>query len=229
MDRLENNLAAVRARARRAEIRAGLEPGSVRMVAVTKHVPPDVVGALWRLGQSDLGENRLQEALAKIAAVGPGPTWHLVGHLQSNKVRKALDRFAWIHSVDSAALLERIDRVLAENDRPAPRLLVQVNVSGETSKFGLAPEALEPILRRAATRPRLAIVGLMTLAPFDPDPERSRPAFRALRALRDEANREAWYRAPLEHLSMGMSGDFEVAIEEGATWVRIGTRLFDGV
>lgn len=195
-------------------------------MAVTKSVSTEVAQGLVSLGQTDLAENRIQPALAKIEALGTGPVWHLVGHLQSNKVRKAMGRFAWIHSLDSLALLERIQRVLEEMRVASPGLFLEVNVTGEASKSGFKPEEVQSVLAAATRFSSVKIVGLMTMARYDPDPETARPAFRALAGLRDDANLGSWYHDPLPHLSMGMTDDFEVAVEEGATWIRVGRALF---
>lgn len=226
---LEENLERIRDRVRAARERSVNAAADSILVAVTKEVSIDEARALLGLGQLHLGENRVQEALGKIEALGPGPTWHLIGHLQSNKVRKAVGRFSWIHSVDSAELVDRIDRVAKEFGVPPPKLCLQVNMTGEEAKHGLRPEMVRPALAAANRLAGVEIVGFMTMARYDPDPETARPAFRALRELRDLANAEHWYRAPIPHLSMGMSGDFEVAVEEGATLLRVGSALFDRV
>ncbi len=227
IDTLRANLENTTRRIAAAALRAGRDPGDVRLVAVTKSVSTDIARRLHALGQIDLAENRVQPALARIEAIGTGPVWHLVGHLQSNKVRKAVGQFAWIHSVDSLALLERIQRVVEENRAPPPGLFLEVNVTGEASKYGITPEKVQSVLAAAARFPSVNILGLMTMARYDPDPETARPAFRALAELRDDANRGSWYHDPLPHLSMGMTDDFEVAVEEGATWVRVGRALFE--
>ena len=197
--------------------RAGREPSDVELVAVTKgHGPDEIRRVLVDRGVRVLGENRVQAWRAKVDAVGPGVTWHLVGHLQRNKVRECRS-FALLHGVDSARLVEALEAEGAKHDHVFP-VLLQVNVAGEASKFGVAPAELADLVARVAERPHVRLEGLMTIAPYDPDPERARPVFRALRAL---ADRHAGGRT-----SMGMSGDFEVAIEEGATWIRIGSALF---
>jgi pyridoxal phosphate enzyme (YggS family) len=227
--RLEENLHRVRDRIRGARERSDRAAEDPVLVAVTKEVSIDDARALLGLGQLHLGENRVQEALQKIEALGPAPTWHLIGHLQSNKVRKAVGRFSWIHSVDSAGLLDRINRVAKEFGATPPRLCLQVNVTGEEAKHGFRPDRIRSVLASASALDGVEIAGLMTMARYAPDPETARPAFRALRQLRDAANAENWYRVPIPHLSMGMSGDFEVAVEEGATMLRVGSALFDRV
>lgn len=217
---------ALRARLDAAAARAGRAPDAYRIVAVTKTFPESVVAAASRAGLSRFGENRVQEALPKIAA-HPHAEWHLVGHLQSNKARAAVDRFAMIHSVDSLALLRRLDG-LAHDRGKRPLLLLQVNVSGEASKSGFEPSWFAAQARRSGElteairdAPHAPVVGLMTIAAADADP---RPVFSTLRHLRDQLQQTLG--APLPELSMGMSGDAEIAVREGATLVRIGTALF---
>ena len=219
---LEERIAAVRERIDAACQRAGRDPAEVRLVAVTKTFGPDVVDAALRAGLGVFGENRVQEAAAKIAACGAAE-WHLVGHLQRNKVGPALDLFSVLHAIDSVRLLEAVATAAAESGQ-RPRLLLEVNVSGEASKFGFAPDAVPAALEAAAALDAPPVVGLMTVPPYSPDPEASRPHFRRLRELRDRWQDGTGFALP--ELSMGMSGDFEVAIEEGATYVRVGTALF---
>ncbi len=193
------------------------------MVAVSKGQPPEGVRAASGLGLSLFGENKVQEAKAKIPLCPGRLRWHLIGHLQTNKARDAVHFFEMIHSVDSLRLAEEIQR---QADKAAKQVsvLLEVNVAGEASKFGYRPDALLDELSALNALPRLEIHGLMTMAPWSPDPEKARPHFRRLRELKQEC--EQRLGAPLAHLSMGMTGDFEVAIEEGATLVRIGTALF---
>lgn len=188
-------------------------------MAVTKKFPASVVDAAVAAGVTDIGENRVQEAAAKIPDVGSSPRWHLVGHLQRNKARKALELFSVLHSVDS----ERLADALGAAGRPAG-VFLQVDVAGEQQKFGVAPEGVRALRQRLLGYPQLTCLGLMAMAPLAEDPEQARPHFRALRQLRDDLN-AAGDGPPLAGLSMGMSGDFEVAVEEGATHVRIGTAL----
>ncbi len=219
---LRERLAAVRERIERAARRAGRDPAAVELVAVTKTHPADAVRAAVDAGQSLFGENRLQEALPKMDAVGPGPRWHLIGHLQRNKAA-AVGRFELIHSVDSTRLIEELERRAAAADTQQA-ILLQLNVAGEASKFGAAPADLPALLAALAAAPHLRALGLMTIPPWDDDPERTRPHFSALRRLLEEAQGPPNFEK--KHLSMGMSGDFEVAIEEGATLVRLGSALF---
>jgi PLP dependent protein len=207
----------VRHRIERACVRAGRDPGEVQLVAVTKgHGPDEIRRVLLDHGERELGENRVQEWRAKVDAVGPDVRWHLVGHLQTNKVRYCRP-FALLHGVDSARLIDALDAEGANHGHVFP-VLLQVNVAGEARKYGVPPADLADLVARVADRPHVRLEGLMTIAPYDPDPERARPIFRALRAMAD--------RHAAGRTSMGMSGDFEVAIEEGATWVRIGSALF---
>lgn len=217
---LAARLAAVRARIAAASARGGRRPDEVTLVAVSKGVPVERVRAALASGITELGENRVQEAGPKIDALGRGARWHLVGHLQGNKAARAAALFDVIHSVDSARLLEALD---ARAVRPLD-VLLQVNVAREPQKSGVAPEALPELVRGAAALHLVRIVGLMTIAPLGADPARVRAVFRRLRELRGEAGR--LLGAPLPHLSMGMSDDFELAVEEGATIVRIGRAIF---
>ncbi len=210
----------------RAASAAHRDPSAVRLVAVSKTFGIEHVRAAASLGQVDFGENRVQEAAGKIDQAAPlGLTWHLVGHLQANKARKAAQVFAWIHSIDGVDLLRRVDRAAAEAGT-RPRLLVQVDLAGEPTKHGAKPEELEPLFAAAAECQAARLEGLMLLPPFAEDSEQARPYFRKLRALRDELAGMGVPAAMLAHLSMGMSHDFEVAIDEGATMVRVGTAIF---
>jgi hypothetical protein len=226
-DTIRRNLERVRSRLAEALGRARREPGACRLLAVTKLRPPGEIEAIAAAGQHDFGENRVQEAARKIPEVKAEARWHLVGHLQRNKVRKALDLFEVVHSVDSLRLLDALGGRAAEAGKQID-VFVEVNVSGEGRKFGFRPEEVAEACRRAADFPAFRHVGLMTMAPFVDDAETVRPVFRRLRELRDELNEAAAYREPLAGLSMGMTQDFEVAAEEGATWVRVGTALFEG-
>jgi pyridoxal phosphate enzyme (YggS family) len=223
---IASNLAAVRGRLEQAARTAGRDPASIRLVAVSKTFPADAVRAAFAAGQVDFGENRVQEALQKIRETAELHTrWHLVGHLQTNKVRKVVGPFAYVHSIDSLDLLDMVDKAAAES-KAAPKLLIQVDLARESTKFG-APEADLPALIEAAGRLRSAeVVGLMVLPPFAEDPEQARPWFRQLREIRDRLIASGAPSERLRELSMGMSHDFHVAIEEGATIVRVGTAIF---
>ena len=220
---LEANIEAVRQRIQAACARAGREPGSVTLVAITKGQPPEAVCAAAALGLSLLGENKVQEAKAKIPLCPSRLHWHMVGHLQTNKCRDTVELFELVQSVDSLRVAEELNKRAEQAARRLP-ILLEVNAVGEASKFGCRPEQLLADLGRINALPRLEIQGLMTVPPWKPDPEEVRPVFRQMRELKGRC--EAILGAPLPHLSMGMTGDFEVAIEEGATMVRIGTALF---
>jgi len=225
-DEIAARLSAVRQRLARAIDRAGRFPSSVRLVAVSKTRPAGDVRAAFDAGQLEFGENRVQEALEKIAATSDIPiTWHLVGHLQSNKARRAAASFACIHSIDSAEVLKRVDAAAGEAGRRT-ELLVQVDLAGEATKHGAPAEAWLSLFDAAADCRAARVTGLMLLPPFTPDPEDARPYFRRLRALRDELAGRGVPADMLRELSMGMSHDFEVAVEEGATIVRVGTAIF---
>lgn len=223
MTELENRWAEINRRIDGACARAGRDPSTVQVLAVSKTQPPEAVTAVAALGIETFGENKVQEARAKIPLCPGRLHWHLVGHLQSNKAREAVRLFEMIHAVDSFRLLEIIDRMAEEEGRRLP-VCLEVNVSGERSKFGMPPEAVLEALRGAERLFRVKVVGLMTIPPVAEDPEEARPFFLALRELRDRMQDQAGISLP--ELSMGMSHDFDVAIEEGATWIRVGTLLF---
>lgn len=220
---LAANLEMVNARIRAACKRARRDPASVTLLAVTKGQPPARVEEAANLGLALFGENRVQEAKAKIPQCSGRLRWHMIGHLQSNKSRDAVQLFEMIHSVDSAGLAQEIDKSGDKLAKTMP-VLLEVNVAGEGSKFGFKPDQLLADLPALNKLRRVEIHGLMTMAPWSPEPEKVRPVFRRLRELKEDC--EKALGAPLAHLSMGMSGDFEVAIEEGATLVRLGTILF---
>jgi hypothetical protein len=223
---IANNLAAVRERIAAAAVAAGRRPDDVRLLAVSKTFSADHVRAAWAAGQRDFGENKVQEALQKISETTELEIrWHLIGHLQSNKVKKAAPAFSAIHAIDSVELLRRVDAVAADAGA-APDLYIQVDLAGESTKFG-APEADVPAIARAAMDCRAArLKGLMLLPPWFDDPEQARPYFRRLNELRDRLVEDGIDGSRLRDLSMGMSHDFEVAIQEGATLVRVGTAIF---
>lgn len=223
---IAENYRNVRGRIAKACARVGREPSEVTFVAVTKYAPIDAVNELIALGQRDLGESRPQQLAERAELLQrEAPIWHLIGHLQRNKARKILPLVSLIHSVDSVRLLEALDRLAEEMDL-RPRVLLEVNVAGEESKEGFEPTELRAAWTRIEKLSRLDVCGLMTMAPYAEDPEVVRPVFRQLRELRDELAASGPLRLP--ELSMGMSGDFEVGIEEGATIVRVGSVLFDG-
>jgi pyridoxal phosphate enzyme (YggS family) len=216
-DTIAANLRVVRERIVRACERSGRPPDDVTVIAVSKTHNADAIAAAWRAGVRDFGENRVQEAASKIGvlrAEGVRPTWHLVGHLQTNKAADSIDLFDILHSVDSERLVLAIS---GRATRPV-RVLLEVNVAGEQSKFGVAPEAALALAGRIGGIPNINLAGLMTVAPQADDPEGVRPIFRTLRQLAEAAG--------LRELSMGMTDDFEVAVEEGATLVRVGRAIF---
>jgi len=217
------NLESVQERIRTACDRAGRAVDSVALLAVAKTHSADAVQTLAACGVRLFGENKVQEAKAKIPLCSNRLRWHMIGHLQSNKARDAVHLFEMIQSVDSLALAQELNKRAEQAGKTMP-ILLEVNIVGEASKFGYAPEALLRDLLEINRLPRLEIHGLMTIPPWSPVPERVRPVFRRLRELRAQC--EEVLGAPLPQLSMGMTGDFEVAIEEGATLVRVGTALF---
>jgi pyridoxal phosphate enzyme (YggS family) len=234
-EELPERLAEVRERIAAAASRAGRRPGEVTLIGVTKTHPASLVEAAWKAGVRVFGENRVQEALGKsreLASLPPppdGPTWHLIGPLQSNKVRAALDLFRTIHSIDRPKIAEAVDREAAARGLRVEGFL-EINVGGEASKHGFSPdglaESVRPLARFTGNTAGLRIVGLMAIPPFGDDPEASRRWFVRLRELGEElAARPEWAGFP-RLLSMGMSHDYEIAVEEGATHVRVGTALF---
>jgi PLP dependent protein len=220
---LAANLENLRRRIKAACERAGRAPDSVTLQAVSKNQPPEAVRAAADLGVTLFGENRVQEAKVKIAQCPGKLRWHMIGHLQSNKCRDAVQLFEMIQSVDSLALAREIDKWADKSAKTMP-ILLEMNIAGESSKFGYSPDKLLAELNEINALRKIEIHGLMTVAPWSQEPEKVRPVFRKLRELKQRC--EQILGAPLPHLSMGMSGDFEVAIEEGATLVRIGTALF---
>lgn len=233
---LRHNLEGVRQRMSRAAERAGRDATDVTLVAVTKTMPAVVIEALIDLGERDFGENRTQTALPKIEAIqastqgaSPSPpvTWHMIGHLQRNKVARTIGTFTMFHGVDSDRLAGAIDQAAGRASCSVDGLL-QVNTSGEASKGGFSPSAVLESYEQCRKLSHLRVRGFMTMAPFVDDPESVRPVFRALREIRDEVQSRFPGDGALG-LSMGMTRDFEVAIEEGADWIRVGTALFEGV
>jgi len=223
MSQISDNLINIHSRMQDATHRVGRQVSDVRLVAVSKTYPPAVIQEAWNAGQHVFGENRVQDALPKIAELPAEAEWHFIGHLQSNKIRKALPAFTLIHGVDNLELAQQINRIAGEMGLTA-NILLEINVSGEASKFGFSPTDLRQNLEDLLCLPNIRINGLMTMAPYSEDPETARPVFSKLRILRDELAAKTG-QALLE-LSMGMSGDFEVGIEEGATIVRIGSSIF---
>ena len=223
---IADNLAVVRDRIGAAARRSGREPGEITLIAVSKTFGVEHIRAARTSGQHDFGENKVQEALQKIEQTTDIPVrWHLIGHLQSNKARKAATPFACIHSVDSVDLLQRLDAAAGEAG-VTPEILVQVDLAGETTKFGAPADAARRIVDAALACRAARLAGLMVLPPWHEDQEQTRPWFARLRECRDRWIADGVPRDALRHLSMGMSHDFEAAIEEGATMVRVGTAIF---
>ena len=220
---LAANLETIRRRIKTACDRSDREPNSLTLLAVTKTQPPETVDSAAGLGLLVCGENKVQEAKAKIPLCSAKLRWHFIGHLQSNKCRDAVHLFQMIQGVDSLSLAQEINKRATEAAKTMP-VLLEVNLAGEASKFGYQPQALLSELKQLSALPRIEVQGLLTVPPWSPDAENSRPHFRRLRELKQKC--EQVLGMPLPHLSMGMTGDFEVAIEEGATIVRIGTALF---
>jgi pyridoxal phosphate enzyme (YggS family) len=225
MDQIRRNLEEITRRLDEAARGAGRDPADVRLVAVTKTVGLERLKEAVAAGHTLFGENYVQEAKTKIASLGPGLTWHFIGHLQSNKAKAAVELFDLIHSVDRASLAQALEQAAARQDK-IQHILLQVNLAGEASKSGTAPENAQNLLSEIGKMPHLRVLGLMTMPPWFDDPERVRPYFRALRELRDRLRGLQLVEGDLPELSMGMTGDFEVAVAEGATLVRIGTAIF---
>jgi pyridoxal phosphate enzyme (YggS family) len=223
---LRARLAGVRDRIARAAGRAGRDPSSIRLIAVSKTFPVEYVRTVVDAGQTEFGENKVQEGQQKIEATAGMPLrWHLVGHLQSNKARKAAAAFHAIHTIDGAELLRKLDEAAAAAGRVVD-VLIQVDLAKEPTKHGAEPLTVPAVIAQASECRAVRLSGLMLLPPAVADPEQARPYFAALRRLRDDLVTRGTDAALLPHLSMGMSHDFEVAIEEGATMVRVGSAIF---
>jgi pyridoxal phosphate enzyme (YggS family) len=227
VETLSERFADVRDRIAKAARNSGRSPGDITLIAISKTHPAELLRAAIAAGISDLGENRVQEAEEKILAVGrDAARWHLVGHLQTNKARRAVSLFDCIHSLDSTALALRLDRLCVAEGRAELPVLIQINFSGEKTKTGIDPRELPQLLEATRRCDRLRLIGLMTLPPYFENAECARPFFKALRDLRDRLKSEGHFGASAGELSMGMSHDFEIAIAEGATMVRVGTAIF---
>ena len=222
---IADNIASIQERISKSALRAGRNPAEIRLVAVSKTVSAESIQEAIAAGVTILGENYVPEARNKIARIGKQVEWHFIGHLQSNKAKYAVDLFSMIQSVDRLALAEELGQEANKRGKIVP-VLIQVNISGEESKSGIDPQETLQLLERIAALQHLAVQGLMTMPPWFEDPEDARPYFSAMRKLREKLSREKIPGVALQELSMGMSGDFEVAIEEGATLVRIGTAIF---
>lgn len=225
MSLLEENIANVKSKIKFAAERAGRDPENIDIVAVTKTIPPEIIQKAVDSGLALLGENRVQEARDKKELVKGNVQWHLIGHLQRNKVKMALSLFSMIQSVDSLPLAEEIQK-RAEQIQQAVDVLVQVNIGREKTKYGIDPDNTKSFVEKIALFPNLRVRGLMTIAPFKQNPEEVRPYFRQLREIFENIKQAPINNVNMEYLSMGMSNDFEVAVEEGANMVRIGTGIF---
>ncbi len=225
---LRRQLDAVEERLAAACRRCDRPREDVTLIAVTKTVAIEIAGRLPSLGVTQLGESRPQELWRKAAALPDAVEWHLIGHLQRNKVAQTLSRVRWIHSVDSVRLLSALEAEAARQQR-SPAILLEVNMTRDPARHGFAPEEVPALGPQLLALRHLQVRGLMTMAAYEEDPELCRPTFAGLRQLRDRLRGEIGAGAMLDHLSMGMSNDFEIAVEEGATFVRLGTILFEGL
>ncbi|AOZ91664.1 YggS family pyridoxal phosphate-dependent enzyme [Paenibacillus crassostreae] len=221
---LKERMNDVETRINDACIRSGRSTDDVHVVAVTKYVSLEMTAQVLNHGLLHIGENRWQNAEEKWNALGHEGIWHFIGHLQTNKVKDIINKFQYIHSLDRFSLAQELEKKASQLDIEI-KAFVQVNISGEDTKYGLAPENVASFLNEIKDFNHIQVVGLMTMAPFEGHPEDTRPVFRGLRELRDEINRQSLTREPITELSMGMSNDFEVAIEEGSTWIRLGSIL----
>ena len=225
---MKNRLERVKARIKATAKACNRPVASIRLVAVSKTMPAEVIREAIEAGVTDLGENYIQEAKEKVHALATYPaTWHFIGHLQSNKAKYAVRLFDLIHSVDSLKLAKELDKFAGKIDK-IQSILIQVNVAREDSKSGVYVEGTVQLLREISRLENISVKGLMTMPPYFNAPEKVRPFFAALRELRDQIIKEAIPNVSMDELSMGMTGDFEAAIEEGATMVRIGTAIFGG-
>jgi pyridoxal phosphate enzyme (YggS family) len=234
MTELEANIHTVQERIKAACQRASRDPAEITLVAVTKTQPPHVIQAAYGLGLKHFGENRVEEAEGKTQDLPSSITWHMIGHIQSRKARRVISTFSFVHSVDSLKLARRLSRQCADRESPLP-VLLECNISGEASKYGFdasqwfsaeaTRESLLAVFEEITNLPHVQVQGLMTMAPIVSSPEQTRPVFAALRSLRDELA-QVFPQIDWAHLSMGMTDDFEVALEEGATMIRVGRAIF---
>ena len=222
---IKSNLEQVRERIAAACLRAGRSPEEVTLIAVSKTKPYSDIALAIEAGQTVFGENRVQELTVKMDQAPEEISWHMIGHLQTNKVKAVVGRASLIHSVDSLELAGKIDKISEQKQVVTP-ILIEVNVADEASKFGVTPQTLEAVVRSVSTLAHVHICGLMTVAPFTEDPETNRPVFKKLKQLAVDINCKNIDNVDMSVLSMGMSGDYEVAVEEGATMVRVGTGIF---
>ena len=222
---IKKNINEIEKRIADAAARVGRDPNSIKLMAVTKTFPVERIREAMEAGLTLFGENYVQEAREKIPAIGNAVSWHMIGHLQTNKAKYVVHLFDCIHSVDRLDLAKELDKRAGQIDCTL-NILIEVNVSGEESKSGIPKTDAMELIRQISVLPNLAVRGLMTMPPYSDDPETSRPYFVALRELRDEINQAGIANIRMDELSMGMTDDFEVAIEEGATIVRIGRAIF---
>ncbi|MFC2172252.1 YggS family pyridoxal phosphate-dependent enzyme [Acidobacteriota bacterium] len=225
IDRISRNATVLKGRIDAAARRSGRSAESIRLVGISKTFGPEYLDAAFTAGVGDLGENRIQEAVTKFPRLQTQPILHMVGHLQSNKAKQAVELFDWIHSVDSARLMDRIGRITGEIGKEI-NVLIQVDLAGEATKSGVSEEEIPAILEAAEPWPTVSPCGLMCLPPFFDDPEKTRPYFERARQILQGLRTKGLVPDSFDHLSMGMSNDFEVAVEEGATLIRVGTALF---
>lgn len=224
---LQDRLEGIRTRIEAACRRSGRNPDDITIIAVTKYTTLEVAEEALAAGLAHIGENRWQDVKPKWEAIGSRAVWHFIGSLQTNKVKDVIGKFDYIHSLDRLPLAEELEKKAASRDLTV-NVFIQVNVSGEESKHGMAPGEVETFLRQIRVMPHLRVVGFMTMAPIDAEGEAARPVFRGLRELRDRINAMQLLPYEIKELSMGMSGDFEAAVEEGATYIRLGTVLVGG-
>ena len=225
MQSIRENILKVEEKVAAAAERSGRKREDVLLLAVSKTKPVEVIREAVDCGLTSLGENKVQEIMEKYEPMGPGVHWHLIGHLQTNKVKYIIDKVDMIHSVDSLRLAEEIDKRGTAKDIVMP-VLIEVNMADEESKFGVMPEEVENLLRQLSQLEHISVKGLMTVAPFVEEPEENRVYFRKMRELLVDMNAKKIDNITMDQLSMGMTGDYEVAIEEGATIVRVGTGIF---
>jgi PLP dependent protein len=221
---IQQRIDEVEARIQRACQRSGRKREEIQVIAVTKYVSLETAEDVLSRGYTNLGENRWQDARAKWEAIESRAIWHFIGHLQTNKVKEVLPRFACIHSLDRHSLADELEKKAAALEQVVP-CFIQLNISGEESKYGMAPDQLLPFAEFLSKMKHIQVIGLMTMAPYEAEPEETRPVFRGLREWRDRLNESGILSYDVPYLSMGMSNDFEIAIEEGATHIRLGTVL----
>ena len=224
-EHMKENIAEVKERIAKACEKAGRDPSEVTLIAVSKTMPVEDLLKARELGMTHFGENKVQEIVEKYDQIPKDQTWHMIGHLQRNKVKYIIDKVAMIHSVDSLRLAETISKEAAKKDVVMP-VLIEVNVAGEESKFGVSPEDVKPLVKEISVLPNIRVEGLMTIAPFVENGEENRPVFRSLREISVDIARENIDNVSMNELSMGMTVDYDVAVEEGATMVRVGTAIF---